>query len=64
MLIQKSRVRVRYSGLIADCPHCPFNYAYFGRLATANVTDSRFGQLNPEQDNQPRTAVLVLKVLF
>ena len=41
-----------------------FDQAYFGRLVATSVQDSRFGQLNPEQDNQPRIAVLVLKVLF
>ena len=41
-----------------------FDQAYFGRLVATSVQDSRFGQLNPEQDNQPRVVVLVLKVLF
>jgi hypothetical protein len=41
-----------------------FDYAYFGRIVSANVTDSRFGQLNPEQDNSPRVIALVLKILF
>lgn len=43
-----------------------FDYAYFGRLVSRpnNVQDSRFGQLDPAQDNQPRIAVLVLKILF
>lgn len=43
-----------------------FDYAYFGRLISRpnNVQDSRFGQLDPAQDNQPRIVVLVLKVIF
>jgi hypothetical protein len=41
-----------------------FDQPYFGRLVATSVQDSRFGQLNPEQDNQPRVVVLVLKVLF
>ena len=56
----RERVRIQVR---ADFQNA-LDYAYFGRLVTANVTDSRFGQLNPAQDNQPRTAVLVLKVLF
>ncbi len=56
----RERVRIQVR---ADFQNA-LDYAYFGRLVTANVTDSRFGQLNPDQDNQPRTAVLVLKVLF
>jgi len=43
-----------------------FDYAYFGRLIARpnNVQDTRFGQLDPAQDNQPRIVVLVLKILF
>jgi len=43
-----------------------FDYAYFGRMISRpnNVQDSRFGQLDPAQDNQPRIVVLVLKILF
>lgn len=41
-----------------------FDRAYFARIAATSVTDSRFGQLNPAQDNQPRVVVLVMKVLF
>jgi hypothetical protein len=41
-----------------------FDYAYFGQLASTNVTDPRFGQLNPAQNNQPRIIVAVLKLLF
>lgn len=56
----KERLRVQ---LRADFQNA-FDYAYFGRVLTSNVTDSRFGQLNPEQDNSPRVIALVLKVLF
>ena len=37
-----------------------------GRLlgGANNVQDSRFGQLDPAQGNQPRVVVLVMKVLF
>ncbi|MBI2684840.1 MAG: carboxypeptidase regulatory-like domain-containing protein [Acidobacteria bacterium] len=43
-----------------------FDQPYFGRLLSGanNVTDSRFGQLDPAQGNQPRVVVLVMKVLF
>ena len=41
-----------------------WNYAYFGQQATNNVTDPRFGQLNPAQNNNTRQAVLVMKILF
>lgn len=41
-----------------------FDYAYFGRIVSSSVQDSRFGQLNPAQDNQPRIVVLVMKLKF
>lgn len=43
-----------------------FDQPYFGRLVSGanNVQDSRFGQLDPAQGNQPRVVVLVMKVLF
>ncbi len=41
-----------------------FDYAYFGRIVSSNVQDSRFGQLNPAQDNQPRIVVAVMKLMF
>jgi len=41
-----------------------FDYAYFGQQLANNVTDSRFGQLNPAQNNQPRIIVAVMKVMF
>jgi len=56
----RERVRIQVR---ADFQNA-FNYTYFGRLIATSVTDSRFGQLNPAQDNQPRTVVLVMKVLF
>lgn len=56
----KERVRVQ---LRADFQNA-FDKPYFGRLVATNVQDSRFGQLNPAQDNQPRVVVLVLKVIF
>ncbi|MBK7926368.1 MAG: TonB-dependent receptor [Bryobacterales bacterium] len=56
----KERLKVQFR---ADFQNA-FDYAYFGRIVSANVTDSRFGQLNPEQDNSPRVIALVLKVLF
>lgn len=40
------------------------NYAHFARQASNNVTDPRFGQLNPAQNNQTRQVVLVMKILF
>jgi hypothetical protein len=40
------------------------NYAYFGAQQSNNVTDPRFGQLNPAQNNQTRQIVLVMKILF
>lgn len=43
-----------------------FDQPYFGRLIANgnNVQDSRFGQLDPSQGNQPRVVVLVMKLLF
>jgi hypothetical protein len=43
-----------------------FDQPYFGRLIGGgnNVADTRFGQIDPAQGNQPRVVVLVLKVLF
>ncbi len=43
-----------------------FDQPYFGRLIANgnNVQDSRFGQLDPAQGNQPRVVVLVMKLLF
>jgi hypothetical protein len=57
---ERARLQVR-----ADFQNA-FDYAYFGRLVTRpnNVQDSRFGQLDPAQDNQPRVVVLVMKLLF
>jgi hypothetical protein len=40
------------------------DYAYFAQQASNNVTDPRFGQLNPAQNNQTRQVVLVMKVIF
>jgi hypothetical protein len=44
--------------------HNAFDYAYFGQQLSSNVTDPRFGQLNPSQNNSTRMVVLVMKVLF
>ena len=41
-----------------------FDYAYFGQQVSSSVTDPRFGQLNPAQNNATRQAVLVMKILF
>lgn len=43
-----------------------FDTPYFGRLIGNgnNVTDPRFGQLDPAQGNQTRTFVLVAKIYF
>ncbi len=41
-----------------------FDYAYFGSQLSNNVTDPRFGQLNPAQGNNTRQIVLVMKVVF
>ena len=40
------------------------DYAYFGQQASNSVTDPRFGQLNPAQNNNTRQAVIVMKILF
>lgn len=47
----------------ADCQNA-FDYVYFGQLLTTNVTDSRFGQLNPSMNNATRTWVGVMKLYF
>lgn len=46
--------------------HNAFQYAYFGRLAVRpnNVTNTRFGQLDPAQQNQVRLLVLIGKIVF
>jgi hypothetical protein len=44
--------------------HLHLNYAHFAQQASNNVTDPRFGQLNPAQNNQTRQVVLVMKILF
>lgn len=41
-----------------------FDFAYFGQQQSNVVTDPRFGQLNPAQNNNTRQIVLVMKVLF
>lgn len=41
-----------------------FNYPWFSRIQTVNVTDSRFGLLNPSPRTEPREVVLALKLLF
>ncbi len=41
-----------------------FNVPHFNRLLTNTVTDSRFGQLYPEEQNQNRIIVLVAKLVF
>jgi hypothetical protein len=56
----RERARIQFR---ADFQNA-FDYPYFGRLVATAVQDTRFGQLNPAQDNQPRVVVLVLKVLF
>lgn len=46
--------------------HNAFQNAYFGRLIVRpnSVTDTRFGQLDPAQQNQVRLLVLVGKIVF
>ena len=41
-----------------------FNYPFFGKLQSANVADSRFGQLQADITNEPRLVVGVIKVIF
>lgn len=56
------RERVRFQ-IRADMQNA-FDDVYFGRVVATSVTDPRFGQLNPAQDNAPRIVVLVAKILF
>ena len=56
--MEKVRLQLR-----ADCQNA-MDYAYFGQLVANNVTDTRFGQLNPAMNNQPRTWVGVMKLYF
>jgi hypothetical protein len=58
----RERLRVQ---LRADVQNA-FNQAYFGRTLARpnNVQDSRFGLLDPAQDNQPKNVVAILKVIF
>ena len=46
--------------------HNGFQNAYFGRLIVRpnSVTDTRFGQLDPAQQNQVRLLVLIGKIVF
>jgi hypothetical protein len=37
-----------------------FNHPWFANIASVNVTDPRFGQLDPTQRNLPRNIKLVL----
>lgn len=41
-----------------------FNHPWFGQPATTNVTDSRFGQLNADMNNETRIIALVMKIVF
>jgi hypothetical protein len=54
--------RVRWQ-IRADA-HNAFDFAYFGQQVANNVTDTRFGQLNPAQNNNTRQIALVMKVIF
>jgi hypothetical protein len=54
--------RVRWQ-IRADMQNA-LDYAYFGQIVASSVTDPRFGQLNPAQNNATRQVVLVMKVLF
>jgi hypothetical protein len=54
--------RVRWQ-IRADMQNA-LDYAYFGAIVASSVTDPRFGQLNPAQNNATRQVVLVMKVLF
>ena len=57
-LWEKGRLQIR-----ADCQNA-LDYAYFGQLVANSVTDTRFGQLNPAMNNQPRIWVGVMKLYF
>lgn len=54
--------RVRWQ-IRADA-HNALDYAYFAQQQSNNVTDPRFGQLNPAQNNNTRQIALVMKVIF
>lgn len=41
-----------------------FNHPWFGQPASVNVTDSRFGQLNADMNNETRIISLVMKIIF
>lgn len=60
------RIRERVRTQIRADFQNAFDYAHFGRLITRpnNVQDTRFGQLDPAQGNQPRIVVLVAKIIF
>lgn len=59
-IAEKARVQLR-----GDFQNA-FDFASFSRLAVRpnNVTNSRFGLLDPEQGNSPRMVAIVLKVIF
>lgn len=56
----KERVRLQ---IRADFQNA-FNFPFFGRLQSNNVTDSRFGQLRADITNEPRRVVGVMKITF
>ncbi|MEK7403819.1 MAG: TonB-dependent receptor [Acidobacteriota bacterium] len=54
--------RLRFQ-LRADAQNA-FNYPWFSRLQTADVTNARFGMLNPGPNSEAREIVLVAKLVF
>jgi hypothetical protein len=56
------RERLRFQ-LRADAQNA-FNYPWFSRLQSADVTNPRFGFLNPSPNSEPREIILVAKLLF
>ena len=41
-----------------------YNYPWFSRMQSVDVTNSRFGVLNPSPRTEAREIILVAKILF
>jgi len=57
-LYERMRLQIR-----ADCQNC-FNHPFFNRVLSVDVTNSRFGQLTPEEQNDVKMIVLVMKLIW
>jgi len=56
----KEQVKIQFR---ADMQNA-FNHPFFNRIQSSDVTNSRFGQLRPEDRNEARKIVLVMKLIW